>query len=84
MSQEVDCYRPVTCYQTILRNFTDARYLIDKALTKAMKHRKPVLLEVCRYVKFVHALYFAAILQAGVCHALGLLSRSHCWHLLFL
>jgi hypothetical protein len=44
----VDCYRPVTCYQTILRTFTDARYLIDKALTKALKHRKPVLLEVCR------------------------------------
>ncbi|WIA38705.1 hypothetical protein OEZ86_002005 [Tetradesmus obliquus] len=48
MSQEVDCYRPVTCYQTILRSFTDARYLIDKALTKALKQRKPVLLEVCR------------------------------------
>eukprot|EP00882_Tetradesmus_deserticola_P002684 GHRQ01002855.1.p1 GENE.GHRQ01002855.1~~GHRQ01002855.1.p1 ORF type:complete len:308 (+),score=108.40 GHRQ01002855.1:231-1154(+) len=48
MSQEVDCYRPVTCYQTILRSFTDARYLIDRALTKALKQRKPVLLEVCR------------------------------------
>ena len=49
MSQEVDCYKPVTCYQTILRTFVDARYLIDKAFAKALMHRKPVLLEVCRY-----------------------------------
>lgn len=50
MSQEVDCYRVVTCYQTILRSLTDARYLIDKALNKALSHRKPALLEVCRDV----------------------------------
>jgi TPP-dependent 2-oxoacid decarboxylase len=40
--------RPVTCYQTILRSFHDARYLVDKALTKCLQHRKPVLMEVCR------------------------------------
>jgi TPP-dependent 2-oxoacid decarboxylase len=40
--------RPVTCYQTILRSYFDARYLIDKALTKCLQHRKPVLMEVCR------------------------------------
>jgi hypothetical protein len=34
--------------QTILRSFTDARYLIDKALTEALLHKKPVLLEICR------------------------------------
>jgi TPP-dependent 2-oxoacid decarboxylase len=45
---QVDCYRCVTVYQTILRSLTDARYLIDKALTKTLSHRKPVLLEVCR------------------------------------
>jgi TPP-dependent 2-oxoacid decarboxylase len=39
----------VTCYQTILRSFFDARYLIDKALTKCLQHKKPVLMEVCRY-----------------------------------
>jgi TPP-dependent 2-oxoacid decarboxylase len=38
----------VTVYQTMLRSLTDARYLIDKALFKALYHRKPVLLEVCR------------------------------------
>eukprot|EP00775_Hariotina_reticulata_P008717 gene8717-8898_t len=48
MSQEVDCYKPVTCYQTILRTYQDARYLIDKAFTRALQHRKPVLLEICR------------------------------------
>jgi hypothetical protein len=60
MSQEVDCYRPVTCYQTILRTFTDARYLIDKALTKALKHRKPVLLEVCRWASALCEVTFLA------------------------
>ncbi|GBF93529.1 pyruvate decarboxylase-like [Raphidocelis subcapitata] len=48
MGQEADCYKPVTVYQTILRSLSDARYLVDKALAKALGHRKPVLLEVCR------------------------------------
>jgi hypothetical protein len=30
--QEVDCYKPVTCYQTILRSYVDARYLVDKVI----------------------------------------------------
>ncbi|KAI8473166.1 MAG: thiamine diphosphate-binding protein [Monoraphidium minutum] len=50
ISQEVDCYKPVTVYQSILRSLKDARYIIDKALLKALNHRKPVLLEVCRDV----------------------------------
>jgi thiamine pyrophosphate-dependent acetolactate synthase large subunit-like protein len=53
MTQEVACHRPVTCYQTILRDLTDTRYLIDKALTKALNNRKPVLLEVCRDIPMV-------------------------------
>lgn len=32
ISQEVDCLKPVTVYQTIVRSLKDARYLIDKAL----------------------------------------------------
>jgi hypothetical protein len=31
-----------------LFSYVDARYLIDKALSKALLHRKPVLIEVCR------------------------------------
>ena len=47
-TRQVDCYKPVTVYQTILRSLKDARYLIDKALVKLLQHSKPVLLEVCR------------------------------------
>eukprot|EP00775_Hariotina_reticulata_P008817 gene8817-8996_t len=48
MNQEIDCYKPVTCYHTTLCHEADARYLIDKALKEVLQHRKPALLEICR------------------------------------
>nr|DAD26274.1 TPA_asm: hypothetical protein HUJ06_027742 [Nelumbo nucifera] len=45
-SQELRCFRTVTCYQAVVNNLEDAHELIDTAISTALKESKPVYLSV--------------------------------------
>ncbi|KAK4411197.1 Pyruvate decarboxylase 2 [Sesamum angolense] len=45
-SQELHCFRSVTCYQAVVNNLEDAHELIDTAISTALKESKPVYISI--------------------------------------
>ncbi|KAL8465352.1 hypothetical protein ACS0TY_034737 [Phlomoides rotata] len=45
-SQEMKCFRPVTCYQAIVNNLEDAHEQIDRAISTALMESKPVYISI--------------------------------------
>ncbi|KAJ8424877.1 hypothetical protein Cgig2_014414 [Carnegiea gigantea] len=45
-SQELQCFRAVTCYQAVVNNLDDAHELVDTAISTALKESKPVYISV--------------------------------------
>ncbi|XP_062188134.1 pyruvate decarboxylase 2-like [Phragmites australis] len=45
-SQELRCFQPVTCHQTVVNNLDDAHEQIDSAISTALKESKPVYISV--------------------------------------
>ncbi|PKU64034.1 pyruvate decarboxylase 1 [Dendrobium catenatum] len=45
-SQELQCFRTVTCFQAVVNNLDDAHELIDTAISTALKESKPVYISV--------------------------------------
>ncbi|XP_024988906.1 pyruvate decarboxylase 1 [Cynara cardunculus var. scolymus] len=45
-SQELQCFRTVTCAQAVVNNLEDAHELIDTAISTALKESKPVYISI--------------------------------------
>ncbi|KAL0379761.1 UNVERIFIED_CONTAM: Pyruvate decarboxylase 2 [Sesamum angustifolium] len=45
-SQELHCFRSVTCYQAVVNNLEDAHEFIDTAISTALKESKPVYISI--------------------------------------
>ncbi|KAL2234079.1 pyruvate decarboxylase 1-like [Sesamum indicum] len=45
-SQELHCFRSVTCYQAVVNDLEDAHELIDRAISTALKESKPVYISI--------------------------------------
>ncbi|XP_075637901.1 pyruvate decarboxylase 1-like [Castanea sativa] len=45
-SQELRCFRTVTCYQAVVNNLEDAHELIDTAISTSLKESKPVYVSI--------------------------------------
>ncbi|XP_059430789.1 pyruvate decarboxylase 2-like [Corylus avellana] len=45
-SQELQCFKPVTCFQAVVNNLDDAHELIDTAISTALKESKPVYISI--------------------------------------
>ncbi|XP_078176274.1 pyruvate decarboxylase 1-like [Carex rostrata] len=45
-TQEIQCFRAVTCYQAVVNNLEDAHEQIDTAISTALKECKPVYISV--------------------------------------
>ncbi|XP_010558370.1 PREDICTED: pyruvate decarboxylase 1-like [Tarenaya hassleriana] len=45
-SQELRCFRTVTCYQAMVTNLEDAHEQIDRAISTALKESKPVYISI--------------------------------------
>ncbi|KAJ3693815.1 hypothetical protein LUZ60_009295 [Juncus effusus] len=45
-SQELSCFRAVTCYQAVVNNLEDAHEVIDTAISTALKESKPVYISI--------------------------------------
>ncbi|XP_011019081.1 PREDICTED: pyruvate decarboxylase 2-like [Populus euphratica] len=45
-SQELRCFKTVTCYQAVVNNLEDAHEQIDTAISTALKENKPVYISV--------------------------------------
>ncbi|KAK6935708.1 Thiamine pyrophosphate enzyme, C-terminal TPP-binding [Dillenia turbinata] len=45
-TQELQCFKPVTCFQAVVNNLEDAHEQIDTAISTAMKECKPVYISI--------------------------------------
>ncbi|XP_057806269.1 pyruvate decarboxylase 1-like isoform X2 [Salvia miltiorrhiza] len=45
-SQELKCFKPVTCYQAVVNNLDDAHEQIDRAISIALMESKPVYISI--------------------------------------
>ncbi|XP_038881467.1 pyruvate decarboxylase 1-like isoform X1 [Benincasa hispida] len=46
-NQEFRCFQNVTCYQAVIDNLEDARWQIDRAISKCLEESKPVYISIC-------------------------------------
>ncbi|KAG8638973.1 hypothetical protein MANES_14G086300v8, partial [Manihot esculenta] len=46
-SQELQCFRPVTCHQAIINDLEHAQEQIDRAITACLEESKPVYISIC-------------------------------------
>ncbi|XP_050220776.1 pyruvate decarboxylase 2-like [Mercurialis annua] len=46
-SQELHCFRAVTCHQVIIKDLENAQEQIDNAITICLKESKPVYISIC-------------------------------------
>lgn len=57
-TQELQCFRTVTCYQAVVNNLDDAHELIDNALSTALKESKPVYISIsCNLPSVCHPFF---------------------------
>ncbi|KGN54657.2 pyruvate decarboxylase 1 [Cucumis sativus] len=54
-SQELQCFRTVTCYQAVINNLKDAQWEIDCAISKCLEESKPVYISIaCNLAAIPH------------------------------
>ncbi|CAN8257419.1 unnamed protein product [Cochlearia groenlandica] len=54
-SQELRCFKTVTCYQAVVNHLEDAHEQIDKAIATALKESKPVYISIsCNLASIPH------------------------------
>ena len=64
-SQQLQCFKQVTCYQTVVRDATTAAEQIEAAIEAALTKRKPVYIEIScnmaavKQPRFAHNLLYA-------------------------
>lgn len=57
-TQELQCFRSVTCFQAVVNNLDDAHELIDSAISTALKESKPVYISIsCNLPSLPHPFF---------------------------